>query len=127
MDRPNPGLVDYVASKQIVATWEYNKDFLRDEASLAHLTEYNRSLDYMPESPVHLAVQEVFESTGENASCFKGILSSSSEGLNRIVAHTASELTLHCTADGRALALFRDKNNRRRDRVVSSACCVLRR
>ncbi len=59
---PNPGLVDYVTSKQIVATWEDHKDFLRDEASLAHLTEYNRSLGYMPESPVHLAIQEVFES-----------------------------------------------------------------
>jgi hypothetical protein len=81
---PNPGRIGYAISKQIVSRWEDHEEFHRDKVSLAHLTEYNRSLGYMPESPVPLAIEVAFESTGESTSCFKGFLSLPSESLDRI-------------------------------------------
>jgi hypothetical protein len=81
---PNPGLVGYAASKQIVAQWEDHEDYLRDEASLAHLREYNRSSGHTSESPAYIAVEMLFESVGEGITLYKGILSSSAEALERI-------------------------------------------
>lgn len=85
---PNPGLIDYVAPKLIVAVWGEHKGFLRDEVSWARLIEYNRTLGYTPKSPVYLAVEELFESIGENITIHKGILSSPQDALTRIMTRS---------------------------------------
>ncbi len=83
---PNPGLIDYAAPKQIVARWEDHEGFLLDEDAWAHLMEYNRSLGYTSESPLYLAIEEIFDSTGEHITFHKGILSSSLEAMTRVMA-----------------------------------------
>jgi hypothetical protein len=87
---PNPGQIGYAISKQIVSRWEDHEDFQRDKVFLAHLTKFNRSIGYMPESPIDQAIQEVFECTGEKISYSDGVLSSSPEVLNRIFARAGA-------------------------------------
>lgn len=87
---PNPGRIGYAISKQIVTRWEEHEDFQRDKVSMAHLTEYNKSLGYLPESPTDRAIQEIFENTGDSISYHNGVVSSSPEVLNRFMVRIGS-------------------------------------
>ena len=88
---PNPGRVGYATARQIVARWEEHEDFQRDKVSMVHLTEYNKSLGYTPESPTDRAVQEIFENTGESITYDNGIVSSSPDVLDRFAARIGAD------------------------------------
>ena len=62
---PNPGLIDYVESAQIIVPWKERKAFLRDEENAASLIERNKADGFQPKSPITEAVQQVFESAGD--------------------------------------------------------------
>jgi hypothetical protein len=81
---PHPGLIDYVATSQIIVLWKGRKGFLKEEADNIQLHEYNKTHGFEPESPLATAVEQVFESVGEAVSCHRGILSASLDKLNRI-------------------------------------------
>jgi len=84
---PNPGLVDYVESGQLIVPWKEHKTFLKEEANEERLREHNRRSGYDgEESPVVRALHEVFESVGDGLSFYRGILTASPEAITRLRA-----------------------------------------
>src|SRR5215813_447788 len=72
---PNPGLKDYVESKHLVVRWKERKAFLQDEESERRLQQENARLGYeSDDAPVPSAVQQVFESVGDDVSFYRGVL-----------------------------------------------------
>jgi hypothetical protein len=83
---PNPGLVDYVESSQLIVPWKGRKAFLKEEESSERLENHNNRLGYKEESPVAKAVYSIFESVGDEVSFYRGSLRSSPEALVRVKA-----------------------------------------
>src|SRR5688500_2789847 len=59
---PNPGLVHYVESGQLVSTWRGHRAFLAEEQHQSRLREQNERDGYRKDSPLDRALHEVFES-----------------------------------------------------------------
>jgi hypothetical protein len=57
---------------------------LKDEANAERLREHNERLGYEEGSPVAEAVQQVFESVGEQVQFWRGVLSGSSAAVERV-------------------------------------------
>jgi hypothetical protein len=87
---PNPGLVHYVESGQLVCAWKDRKSFLKEEADAIRLRVYNEQHGYEPGSPIEKAVDQVFESVGEQVQCYKGVLSGPPEAIGRL-RHRAND------------------------------------
>ena len=83
---PNPGLIDYVESGQLIVPWRVHKAFLSDEASAARLQEEADRHGYRHDSPVVRALEEVFESAGDGVQFNGGVLSGSCEAIDRVKA-----------------------------------------
>lgn len=82
---PNPGLVHYVESGQLLCTWREHKSFLKEEEQRERILKRNDELGYSENSPVAHALYHVFESTGESeASFYKGVLRCSPEAIERV-------------------------------------------
>jgi hypothetical protein len=82
---PNPGLIDYVESQQLIVRWKDRKAFLRDEEKSRQLRKNNEEAGYREDSPIANVLSQVFESLGENDFHFyRGVLSGCSEVLDRI-------------------------------------------
>src|SRR5258708_9372294 len=62
---PNPGLLHYVESRQLVCAWRDRKAFLKEEEQEARLKRENDQEGYSKDSPVDRAMHCVFESLGE--------------------------------------------------------------
>jgi hypothetical protein len=84
---PNPGLVHYVESGQLIAPWKQLKAFLREEQEGNRIREHNKRIGFDEASPVTNALYQVFESCGENqVSFYKGILTGTADALDRVKA-----------------------------------------
>jgi hypothetical protein len=83
---PNPGLIDYITTAQIIVPWRKKKDFLKDEVNLAAIDEHNDVHGYKFDSPVTLAIEQIFESAGDGVGVSRGILSGTPDQVNRISA-----------------------------------------
>ena len=82
---PNPGLVDYVESGQILCHWKERRAFLEEEDHRERLHKYNQEQGYSENSPIAHALYQVFESVGESEmSFYKGVLCASPEALDRL-------------------------------------------
>jgi hypothetical protein len=82
---PNPGLVDYVESQQLIVRWKGRQAFLRDEDQARRLQEDNKRQGYKEDSPLANVLYEVFEATGEKGLTFyKGVLSGPPDALERV-------------------------------------------
>jgi hypothetical protein len=74
---PNPGLVEYVESQNLLVRWRERKAFFRDEEHERQLRSDNERHNYQESSPTAHALYEVFESTGEKELQFyRGVLTS---------------------------------------------------
>jgi len=92
VDRPQPRLVNYVASRQLVAPWKARRAFLGEDDNARRLQEYNQSHGYTgPDYPVALAVELVFSSTGEPMVFHKGQLDCEVDVLARFTARVGLE------------------------------------
>jgi hypothetical protein len=85
LDEPNPGLLDYISSKQIVCRWAERHRFLRDEQRLVVIDSLDENvIDGHPRTE---AVSLVLASSGEpDAALWRGRLSISPDQLERIMA-----------------------------------------
>jgi hypothetical protein len=81
---PNPGLVHYVDSGQLVAAWRDRKMFLKEEEHAARLKDQNVRDGYGKDSPVDRAMYCVFENVGDDVQYYNGVLSGSAEALERV-------------------------------------------
>jgi hypothetical protein len=79
---PNPGLVDYVESAQLIVPWKERKAFLKEEESEQWLQNHNLRLGY--KEPIAHAMYENYESVGDEVSFYSRTLSCSPEALDRL-------------------------------------------
>ena len=89
---PNPGLVHYVKSGDLVALWKEHKVFLKEEADEERLRERSGRQGYKKDSPVDNALHAVFESVGDrDVTYWGGILSGPPESIDRLRVRVGSE------------------------------------
>ena len=81
---PNPGLLHYVESRQLVCAWGDRKAFLKEEEQEARLKGQNDQNGYSKDSPVDRAMHCVFESLGDEIQYNNGVLSGSVEAIARV-------------------------------------------
>lgn len=84
---PNPGLIDYVESGQLIVPWKEHRAFLKEEANAERLREHNERHGYDREdSPIVEALQQVFESVGDDIDFDKGSVVGLAESVARLRA-----------------------------------------
>ena len=88
---PNPGLVHYVESGQLIVPWKQHKAFLKDEERAKRLQEHNERHGFKRDSPIVNALDQVFECVGEEVSLYHGILSGEPEAIERVKARAAMD------------------------------------
>jgi hypothetical protein len=81
---PNPGLVHYVESGNLLAPWKEHKAFLREEADRERLQQHNRECGWENDSPVDRALYEVFENVGDELSYYRGVASGRADAWERV-------------------------------------------
>lgn len=83
---PNPGLIEYISSKNVIVEWAQRKAFLRDEQHAAVFRDHLARSGYRgDEHPVSRAVSEVFEAAGEPDLLFwRGELEFEPDALERL-------------------------------------------
>jgi hypothetical protein len=85
---PNPGLIDYLASKNFIVPWSKRTAFLRDEQRAENLQRANEMAGFPGEShPMSTAVQLVFDAVGDrDIHIYRGVLTSNGDALERLAA-----------------------------------------
>lgn len=81
---PNPGLVHYVESGQLICPWKEHKAFLKEETEAQRLRKHNETHGYIPESPLTKAVEQVFATVKDGIQFYRGVLSGSPAALERV-------------------------------------------
>jgi hypothetical protein len=82
---PNPGLIDYVESQNLIVSWKGRKAFLRDEERLHQFQEENKRQGYEEDSPLDNVLSQVFDSVGDHQlSFYRGMLSAEPSALERL-------------------------------------------
>jgi len=82
---PNPGLVHYAESGQLVCIWKKRRVFLDEEERRQRLKERNEEQGYSEKSPLTGALYDVFESLGEkDVSFYKGVVLCTPEAIERV-------------------------------------------
>src|SRR5215467_7788708 len=81
---PNPGLIDFVESGQLIVPWKEHELFLKEEESEQRLENHNLQLGYKEHSPMARAMYEIYESVGDEVSFYKGTLTCSPQALERL-------------------------------------------
>ncbi len=93
---PNPGLVDYLKSKNIIVPWGERRAFLRDEERAEAVVRANEATFPGDGHPITDAIDVVFECTGEQGFFLvKGILYHEHEALERLAARAGVEVPSH--------------------------------
>lgn len=87
---PNPGLIDYIESSQLIVPWKEHKAYLKEEENATRLQDHNHRVGYKNNSPVDNALSEVFESVGDDVSFYRGTLSGKAEAVERIRARAGA-------------------------------------
>jgi hypothetical protein len=82
--QPNAGLLQYVESGQLIATWHDLRAFLKEEDSQIKLKEQSEGDGYRMESLVDRAMYVVYESAGDELSYYNGTLSETQEAIARV-------------------------------------------
>jgi hypothetical protein len=81
---PNPGLIDYVESGQLVALWKDARHLLKEEENAERLRRHNLEHGYSKGSPLEGAIQTVLESAGEQLYVHSGVLLGDPEAVDRV-------------------------------------------
>jgi hypothetical protein len=89
--QPNPGLVHYVESGQLVAPWREHKAFLKEEDDDLRLKDESERHGYRKDSPVDRAMYVVFESVGDEVSYYNGTLSGEREAIARVKSRAGKD------------------------------------
>jgi hypothetical protein len=88
---PNPGLVDYVKSGQLIVPWKDHRAFLKEEAAETNIREHNERRGYVKDSPPDDALSEIFEAMGERITYYRGQLTGAPEAIDRIKSRAGME------------------------------------
>lgn len=94
---PNPGLVDYLRSRDVVVEWSDRRAFLRDERSAQALAaSIERSEFPGDQHPLDLAVSLVLDASGERSVyAHKGVLHFERDAIERVAARAGIDVPEH--------------------------------
>lgn len=82
---PNPGLVDYVESGQLIVPWKEHKAFLKEKANEEQIQRYKDDHGYTDRNrPVITALEQVFQSAADGLAFTKGCLVGAPESIGRL-------------------------------------------
>lgn len=82
---PNPGLVHYAESGQLVCIWKDRRAFLDEEERRQRLKKRNEQQGYSDDSTIAGALYDVFESLGEkDVTFYKGDVLCTPEAIERV-------------------------------------------
>lgn len=81
---PNPGLVHYVDSGQLLVPWKERRAFLKEETDEQRLRQHNQSTGHDEDTPVRRAIEQVFESAGDDVSFYRGVLTGAPAAIARL-------------------------------------------
>jgi hypothetical protein len=105
---PNPGLVDYVKSVNLIVPWKERRAFLRDEQRWESLARESEREFPGPDSPIARAVDLVLDASGERgvATVTAGALAYPDDGsLDRLLARVRTQLP-------ESPVVYRDRHDR---------------
>jgi hypothetical protein len=72
---PNPGLVDYIESGQLIVPWKEHKALLKEEANEERIQKHNDDHGYTDKNrPVIAGLEQVFQSAADGVTFTKGCL-----------------------------------------------------
>lgn len=100
---PNPGLIDYVDSSQLIVHWREHKALLKEEADQERIREYDQRQGYLAKSPVAMALEQVFGSVGDDVTfsgCLNGLHEANDRGDGRAWRRVKSPIGQMSTAKG---------------------------
>lgn len=91
---PNPGLIDYLTSKNFIVPWRDRTTFLRDEDRAAALERAVDASGFPGEDhPLTRAVELIFDAAGDrDISLFRGVLTSRGDALERFAARAGADV-----------------------------------
>ena len=93
---PNPGLVDFVTSANLIVAWTQRTGLARDEQRHETLVGCSEQRWDGPDSPLTEAVNEVLEATGEDLDARQhGIICSPPEVLERVAQRAGIDPATH--------------------------------
>ena len=93
---PNPGLVDYVKSANLIAPWKQRRALERDEQRHNTLARHSDAQWDGPDGSVTEAVNAVLETTGEDLSAWRdGILDHKPHALERVAQRAGVDVPTH--------------------------------
>lgn len=82
---PNPGLVEYVESQNLLSRWKDHKIVLRDEKCDREIQEDNKRHGFEEELALDNVLSQVYESVGEGHLTFwRGMLSGPPDAIDRV-------------------------------------------
>jgi hypothetical protein len=82
---PNPGLIEFVESQNLLVRWKDHKALLRDEERERQLQQDQESQGYKASSPLDNVLSQVFDAAGEQGLyCDGGVLQGPPEAVDRI-------------------------------------------
>jgi len=85
-------LIHYVESSHLLAPWKDHKAILKEEENERRLLERGVEHGYEKESPVVRAIEQVYESTGDNVMFYRGRLSGPRDAIERVRARAHAEV-----------------------------------
>jgi hypothetical protein len=83
---PNPGLIDYVSTDQIIVPWKEQAAFLKEERCRESMWKHNLQLGFSASSPIAEAAYSVIDSVGDDVLFREGALSGTRDQLERLKA-----------------------------------------
>ncbi len=82
---PNPGLIHYVESQNLIVPWRERRAYLEEQAAKLRLEEQSERDGFQRDSPVVRAIEQVFDSVGEDIWFWKGTLRTTPDVLERVL------------------------------------------
>ena len=73
--KPNPNLIDYLSTEQVIVPWKDQAAFLKEERDRESMRRHNLKLGFSASSPISEAVDSVIDSVGDDVRFNDGNLS----------------------------------------------------
>jgi hypothetical protein len=94
--KPNPNLIDYLSTEQVIVPWKDQAAFLKEERNRESMRKHNSERGYSASSPISEAVESVIDSVGDEVRFNNGDLSGTRDQLERLrVRARLDALQLH--------------------------------